>query len=51
MSRLESHRSVIVIINDRGPYVGNRVIDLSAAAADHLGMRQKGLSKVLIEVL
>jgi rare lipoprotein A len=40
-----------VTINDRGPYVGNRVIDLSAAAAEHLGMRQKGISTVIIEVL
>jgi rare lipoprotein A len=51
VSRLEGDRSVIVTINDRGPYVGNRVIDLSAAAAEHLGMRQKGISTVIIEVL
>src|SRR3954470_15570719 len=51
VSRLETGKSVIVVINDRGPYVGNRVIDLSAAAAERLGMRDKGLSKVMIEVV
>ena len=40
-----------VTINDRGPYVGNRVIDLSYAAAAALGMRGAGIGKVKIEGL
>ena len=40
-------RSVMVRINDRGPYAGGRVIDLSLAAARHIGM--SGLAKVALE--
>jgi Lytic transglycolase len=41
-------RSVVVIINDRGPYVGNRIIDLSAAAAIRLGIYHQGIAQVTI---
>lgn len=44
-------RSVVVKINDRGPYVKGRVIDLSRAAAQEIGLTKKGLAKVKIEVL
>jgi len=44
-------RSVIVRINDRGPYSKGRVIDLSRAAAAQLGMIDAGLAPVTIEVL
>lgn len=44
-------RSVIVRINDRGPFHGNRVIDLSRGAAEAVGMLQSGTAKVKIEVL
>ena len=43
--------SVIVLINDRGPYVGKRVIDLSEAAAKRLSMTKKGLVPVRIEIV
>ncbi len=46
-----NNKSVVVKINDRGPYVGNRVIDLSYAAAAALGMRGAGIGKVKIEGL
>ncbi len=46
-----NQKSVVVKINDRGPYVGNRVIDLSYAAAAALGMRSSGVGKVKIEGL
>jgi rare lipoprotein A len=42
-------RSVIVRINDRGPFLPNRVIDLSLAAAEELGMVQAGLAQVRLE--
>lgn len=48
---LENERSVIVRINDRGPYVRTRVIDLSKAAAIQLGIVQKGSAHVSLEVL
>lgn len=39
-------KSVIVKINDRGPFHGNRVIDVSKAAATQLGMVSNGIAKV-----
>jgi rare lipoprotein A len=44
-------RSVVVRINDRGPYVRGRIIDLSAAAARILGMMGSGVAPVQIDVL
>ncbi len=46
-----NHKSVVVKINDRGPYAKGRVIDLSYAAAAKLGMRSAGTQKVKIEGL
>ena len=46
-----NHKTVVVKINDRGPYVRGRVIDLSYAAAAALGMRGVGTQKVKIEGL
>ena len=51
VTRLPSGRSVIVRINDRGPFVKGRVIDLSEAAAHELEMIQSGTAEVKIEVL
>jgi rare lipoprotein A len=48
---LETGRSVVVTVNDRGPYAPGRVIDLSLAAARHLGMVQRGLARVRVERL
>ena len=44
-------KSVIVRINDRGPFAGKRVIDLSRAAAQSLGMIRSGVAKVQVEIL
>lgn len=44
-------RSVVVRINDRGPFIGGRVIDVSAAAARSLGMVSSGVAPVTVEVL
>jgi rare lipoprotein A len=43
-----NHRSVVVRVTDRGPFVGNRILDVSLAAAELLGFRQSGLAPVLI---
>jgi rare lipoprotein A len=43
--------SVVVRINDRGPFVRGRVIDLSRAAASEIGLTRKGVTKVRVEVL
>jgi rare lipoprotein A len=44
-------RSVIVRINDRGPYVKGRIIDLSRAAASAIGMTGQGIARVSMEIL
>jgi rare lipoprotein A len=49
--RLDTNTSVDVRINDRGPYVGERIIDLSHAAARKLGMTIPGLVPVALEVI
>ncbi|MCF4165201.1 septal ring lytic transglycosylase RlpA family protein [Zavarzinia compransoris] len=51
VTALSTGRSVVVKINDRGPYVGNRIIDLSAAAASAIGLRHQGVGKVKLEIL
>lgn len=43
--------SVIVTINDRGPFHGNRVIDLSRAAADEIGLTRAGKGRVELALL
>ncbi|MCO6386791.1 septal ring lytic transglycosylase RlpA family protein [Aliihoeflea sp. 40Bstr573] len=44
-------KAVVVRINDRGPFVGKRVIDLSRGAAQAVGMIDQGVARVKIEVL
>ena len=48
---LENGKDVVVDINDRGPYVDGRTIDLSYAAAKSIGMTDSGTSKVKIEII
>ena len=48
---LKTGNSLIVRINNRGPYVKGRIIDLSVAAAKKLGTYERGLAKVRIEAL
>lgn len=47
----ENDKTVVVRINDRGPFVQGRIIDVSRAAAEVLGMMKKGVVKVRIEVV
>lgn len=51
VSNLSNNKSIIVRINDRGPFIENRIIDLSRAAADSLDMIYQGLAKVEIKVV
>ncbi len=44
-------RSVVVRVNDRGPYAGGRIIDLSAGSADVIGLSASGVAPVSLEVL
>ena len=49
VTNLENGRSIIVRVNDRGPFLHSRVIDLSYAAASRLGYVNKGTAKVKVE--
>jgi rare lipoprotein A len=49
VTNIENGLSVKVSIDDRGPYVKDRVIDLSSAAAEALGIRQQGIANVKLE--
>jgi rare lipoprotein A len=51
VTNLRNGRSVVVRVNDRGPFVGRRIADLSQAAAAEIGMMRKGLARARIEVL
>ena len=51
VTNLENGRSVVVRVNDRGPFVGDRIIDLSYTAAWKLDMLRVGTAKVEIRVL
>lgn len=47
----KNHRSAVVRINDRGPYVEGRELDVSYAVAQRLGFDQRGTAKVRLELL
>ena len=51
VTSLETGRSVTVRINDRGPFVGGRTVDISRAAAQSIGMIDRGVAKVKMDVL
>lgn len=51
VTNLENRKSVVVRINDRGPYVGERVIDLSREAARQIGILEDGLAWVSVEII
>jgi rare lipoprotein A len=51
ITNLENNQSVEVVINDRGPYVEGRIVDLSREAAEQLGFINKGLADVKLEVV
>ena len=51
VTNLDNDKSVVVRINDRGPHVKSRVIDLSGAAAEKLGMLDAGEVEVRIEIV
>jgi rare lipoprotein A len=51
VTNLDNGRSVVVRVNDRGPYVGDRILDLSMGAAQILGTVGSGVSSVRLDVL
>ena len=51
VTNLWNGRSAVIRINDRGPFVGHRVIDLGHGAASSLGLTASGIAQVRLEVL
>jgi rare lipoprotein A len=51
VTNLENGRSVVVRVNDRGPFADNRIIDLSYAAAHRIGMVEQGTARVEVEAI
>lgn len=51
VTSLKNNKSVIVRINDRGPFVGDRIIDLSEAAAKELGLKDQGVTSIRMRVV
>ncbi len=49
ITNLKNNKSVVIRINDRGPYIHGRDLDLSKAAAIELGMVKKGVAKIKVE--
>ena len=49
VTNLANNRSIVVRVNDRGPYVGNRLIDVSVKTAELLGFYGHGLARVKVE--
>jgi rare lipoprotein A len=51
VTNLKNKQTIIVIVNDRGPFVKGRILDLSKASAIKLDFINNGLTKVMLEVL
>ena len=51
VTRLDNKKSVVVRVNDRGPYISGRVVDVSKKAADQLGLTADGTARVKVEVV
>lgn len=51
VTNLDNGRSIVVRINDRGPFAAGRIIDLSRRSAQLLGMEQAGTAKVRVQIL
>lgn len=51
VTNLQNNRSLVLRVNDRGPFVNNRVIDVSKRAAQLLGFEEQGTTQVQVEIL
>lgn len=51
VTNLRNGKDVYVRINDRGPFVTGRIVDISRAAAEAIGFRKRGVAKVRVEVV
>ena len=51
VTNLRNKRSVVVTVNDRGPFVRGRIVDVSTGAAGVLGMKSSGVAPVRVELV
>jgi rare lipoprotein A len=51
VTNLRNGKWVVVKVNDRGPYVGHRIMDVSYGAAQMMGFRHRGLERVKLEII
>jgi rare lipoprotein A len=51
VTNLANKKSIVVLVNDRGPFVANRIIDLSYSAAKALGLDTQGIGKVELQII
>ncbi|MDQ6867804.1 MAG: septal ring lytic transglycosylase RlpA family protein [Pseudomonadota bacterium] len=51
VTNLSNNRSAVLVVNDRGPFIKGRIIDVSTGAADVLGFRRAGLARVTVETV
>lgn len=49
VTNLSNKRAAVLVVDDRGPYIKGRIIDVSVAAAEVLGFRHSGLAQVTVE--
>ncbi|MGD0635572.1 MAG: septal ring lytic transglycosylase RlpA family protein [Beijerinckiaceae bacterium] len=50
VTNLRNNHSAILVVNDRGPFIRGRIVDVSVPAADVLGFRRAGVTQVRLEV-
>jgi rare lipoprotein A len=51
VTSIRSKKSVVAVVEDRGPFTKNRVVDLNRVAASKIGMLKDGITKVKLEIL
>jgi rare lipoprotein A len=49
VTNLENNRSCVLRVNDRGPFIAGRILDVSEAAAEELGFRAQGTARVRVD--
>jgi rare lipoprotein A len=51
VANLSNNHSAVLVVDDRGPFIKGRIIDVSVSAADVLGFRHAGLAQVMVETV
>jgi len=51
VTNLSNNRSAVLVVNDRGPFIEGRIIDISTGAAGILGFRRAGVARVTVETV